>query len=135
MSSWDTNPKCNFYASHWELICQKKWNPGTSEISTLLEIALWTHFHAWYGTKTTMLFSPTDAEASWSLLPNSVPLLSVSVQPENTYSCTLKATGQVWESWKSITINTKPVSTDLTIKSDSVLTNPTGKDEVWAWLM
>ena len=29
----------------------------------------------------------------------------------------------------------KPVSTDLTIKPDSVLTNPVGKDGVQNWLM
>ena len=42
-------------------------------------------------------------EASWSLLPSSVSLLSGStVQPENTYSCILKVTGQVWENQKRI---------------------------------
>ena len=40
-------------------------------------------------------------EASWSLLPSLVSLLSGgTVQPENTYSCILKVTGQVWESQK-----------------------------------
>ena len=29
----------------------------------------------------------------------------------------------------------KPVSTDLTVKSDSILINPIGKDGVWGWLM
>ena len=29
----------------------------------------------------------------------------------------------------------KPVSTDLTMKSDSVLTNPTGIDVLWGWSM
>ena len=52
-----------------------------------------------HGTKTTPVFLPADGEASWSLLPSSVSLLSGStVQPENTYSCILKVTGQVWES-------------------------------------
>ena len=92
-----------------------------------------------HGTKTTPVFSPADGEASWSLLPSSVSLLSGgTVQPENTYSCILKVTGQVWEAKKRISItlikaNTsihlpKPVSTDVTIKPDSVLTNPIGKD-------
>ena len=97
-----------------------------------------------HGTKTTPVFLPADGEASWSLLPSSVSLLSDStVQPENTYSCILKVTGQVWESQKRIS-NTlitattsvhlpKPVSTDLTIKPDSVLTNPVGKDGVQSW--
>ena len=100
-----------------------------------------------HGTKTTPVFLPADGEASWSLLPSSVSLLSGgTVQPENTYSCILKVTGQVWESQKkrtSITLITattsvhlpKPVSTDLTIKPDSVLTNPIGKDGVRSWSM
>ena len=49
-----------------------------------------------HGTKTTLVFLPADGEASWSLLPSSVSLLSGStVQPENTYSSILKVTGQV----------------------------------------
>ena len=80
-----------------------------------------------HGTKTTPVFLPADGEASWSLLPSSVSLLSGgTVQPENTYFCILKVTGQVWESQKRISINTdhsyatkvhfpKPVSTDLAI--------------------
>ena len=94
-----------------------------------------------HGTKTTPVFLPADGEASWLLLPSSVSLLSGgTVQPENTYSCILKVTGQVWESQKRISITLitattsvhlpKPVSTDLTIKPDSVLTNPMGKDGV-----
>ena len=48
------------------------------------------------GTETTPVFSPADGEASWSLLTSSVSLPSGStVQPENTYSCILKVTGQV----------------------------------------
>ena len=49
-----------------------------------------------YGTKTTPVFLPPDGEASWSLLPSSVSLLSGStVQAENTYFCILKVTGQI----------------------------------------
>ena len=60
-----------------------------------------------HGTKTTPVFLPADGEASWSLLPSSVSLLSGgTVQPENTYSSILKATGQVWESQKRTSINT-----------------------------
>ena len=97
-----------------------------------------------HGTKTTPVFLPADGEASWLLLPSLVSLLSDgTVQPENTYSCILKVTGQVRESQKRISINTattsihlpKPVSADLTIKPDSVLTNPIGKDGVQSWLM
>ena len=44
-----------------------------------------------YGTKTTPVFLPADEEASWSLLPSSVSLLSGgTVQLENTYSSILK---------------------------------------------
>ena len=54
-----------------------------------------------HGTKTTLAFLTTDGEASSSLLPSSVSLLSGgTMQPENTYSCILKVTGQVWESQK-----------------------------------
>ena len=99
-----------------------------------------------HGTKTSPVFLPADGEASWSLLPSLVSLLSGStMQPESTYSCILKVTGQVWESQKrtSITLITattsvhlpKPVSTDLTIKLDSVLTNLIGKDGVRSWSM
>ena len=57
------------------------------------------------GTKTTPVFLTADGEASWSLLPSSVPLLSGStVQPENIYSCILKVTGQIGESQKRISI-------------------------------
>ena len=53
-----------------------------------------------YGIKTTPVFLP-DGEASWSLLPSLVSLLSsATVQPENIYSRILKVTGQVWESLK-----------------------------------
>ena len=95
-----------------------------------------------HGTKTTLVFLPVDGEASWSLLPSSVSLLTGStVQPENTYSCILKVTGDRSEKAKKriastlITATTsihlpKPLSTDLTIKSDSVLSNPIGKDGV-----
>ena len=49
-----------------------------------------------HGTKTTSVFLPSDGEASWLLLPDLVSLLSGStMQPENTYSCILKVTGQV----------------------------------------
>ena len=99
-----------------------------------------------YGTKTTPVFSPADGEASSSLLPSSVSLLSGgTVQPENTYSHILKEAGQARESQKRISINInpsyhqrsspKPVSTDLTIKAGSVLTNPIGKDGMRSWSM
>ena len=49
-----------------------------------------------YGTKTTLVFLPADGEAYWSLLRGLVFLLSGgTMQPENTYSCIIKMTGQV----------------------------------------
>ena len=43
-----------------------------------------------------LVFLSADGEAAWLLLPSSVFLLSGgTVQPENTYSSILKATGQV----------------------------------------
>ena len=96
-----------FCEPHWELIYHSKWHPVTSEIFTPSETAVGTHFHVWHGTKTTPVFLPADREVSWSLLPSSASLLSGSrVQPENTYSCILKVTGQVWKSQKRISINT-----------------------------
>ena len=106
MSSFNTNPWSNFCDPHWELINRNKWHPGTSEISTPLEIAVNTSMRE-HGTKTTPVFLLADGEASWLQLPSSVSLLSGgTVQLENTYSCILKVTGQVWESQKRISIDT-----------------------------
>ena len=60
-----------------------------------------------HDTKTTPVFSNAYREASWSLLSSLFSLLSSGiVQPENTYSCILKMTGQVWKCQKKISINT-----------------------------
>ena len=65
------------------------------------------HLHVQYGAKTISVFLAADGEACGLLLPSSVSLLSGgTVQPENTYFCILKVTGQVWESQKRISINT-----------------------------
>ena len=56
-----------------------------------------------HGTKTETLFLPADGEASWLLLLSSP---SDTVQPENTYSCVLKVTGQVCKSQRRISIKT-----------------------------
>ena len=107
VSSWGTNPSSAFCDPYWKLIYHNKWHPGTSEISTPLEIAVGTHFHARHGIKTIPVFLPADGEASWLLLSSSASLLSGgTVQSENTYSCILKVTGQVSESQKRIKINT-----------------------------
>ena len=60
------------------------------------EIAIGRHFHVGHGTKPVLVLLPCDGEASWLLLPSWVSLLSVGImQPENTYSCILKVTGEV----------------------------------------
>ena len=107
MSSLDTNPWSIFCDLHWKLICRNKWHPGTPEISTPLEVVVGcTSMHE-HSTKTTPVFLPADEEAYWFLLPSSVSLLSGgTVQPQNTYPCILKVTGQVWESQKRVSINT-----------------------------
>ena len=134
MSSWDTNPWSNFCNPYWELAGHNKWHKGTSEISTPLKIATEIHFHASHALKLPHYLSLLT-EKPLGLLLSLVSLLSGgTMQPENIYSCILMVTGQVWESQKRIRIKTthnyyqcfltKPISTDLTKKSDSVLTNP-----------
>ena len=59
-------------------------------------IALQRYIHEQHDSKTNPVFLPADGEASWSLLPSLVSLLSGgTMQPEQTYSCILKVTGQV----------------------------------------
>ena len=119
--------------------------PRDVKISTSLEIAIGIHFHEQHGTKTTLVFLIADGEASWSLPPSSVSLLSGgTVHPENTYSCILKVTVQVWESQKRISINTNHsydqhstccVSLNYLTKPDSVLNKTIWKDRVWGYSM
>ena len=84
---------------------------------------------------------PVDGEAFWLLLLSLVSLLSGgTVQPENTYSCIPKGKAKKGQASTLITTTTrihlgKPVSADLTQKSDLVLTNPIGKDGVQDWSM
>ena len=52
----------------------------------LQEIAIGTHFHVGHGTKTTPVLLNANGEATWSLLPSLISLLSgCTVQPENAY--------------------------------------------------
>ena len=84
-------------------------------MSTTPGIASGTHFHVKYGTKTTLLFLPADAEAFLMLFSSSASLLSGStVQPQNTYSCILKVTGQARESQKRITLTSVKASHQCT---------------------
>ena len=96
--SWDTDSWSIFCDPHWELICCNKRHPGTSGLTTPPEISVGTNFCARHGTKTTPVFLSADGEASWSLLPNSVSLLSSGDTVQQT-------TGQIWESQKWISIN------------------------------
>ena len=60
VSTWNSDPWGNFCDPHWEVICSNKWHPGTLGIIAPLEIAVGTHFYAWHGTKTTMVFLSPD---------------------------------------------------------------------------
>ena len=98
-----------------------------------------------HGTKTTLVFLPADGEVYWSLPPSLVSLLSGgTVQPENRKypqgdrsGLRKPKKGLVSTLITAITSVhlPKPVSTDLTIKPDSALTNPIGKDGVRSWSM
>ena len=60
-----------------------------------------------HGIKTTPVFFSADGEAPWSLFLSSASLLSGgTAQPENTYSTIPKVTDQLWESQKTISMNT-----------------------------
>ena len=48
-------------------------------------MAVGPHFRMWHGTKTTLAFLPADGEASWSLLPSLVSLLSGSTLQPKTH--------------------------------------------------
>ena len=91
---YDTTLWSNFCDSHWEL-------PGRLEKSLPPEIAVAMHFHV----RTCHLNYPGIFTCWWRNLLVATSkfgaLLSGStVQPENTYSCILKVTSQVWESQK-----------------------------------
>ena len=60
------------------------------------------------GTKTTLVFLPTDGKSSSLLLASSIFLLSGGTgQQENMYSYILEVTDQIWESQKRISQSTK----------------------------
>ena len=89
-SSWNTNPWYSFCNPHWEFNYSNKWHLEKLE----------------HGTKSTPVFLPADGELSWLVLPILVSiLLGSTVQSQNTYSCILKVTSQVWESQNGIRIN------------------------------
>ena len=114
--------------------CHNKWHQGTLEVSTPQEVPVGTHFPGWHATKTTLVFVPGDGKASGLPLPSLVSLLSGdTVRQENTYSCIIRMTRQVWASQQRIGINinhsyhqgsSPKVSLDWSNNLDSVITNP-----------
>ena len=97
-----------------------------------------------HGTKITPVFLPAEGETSWLLLPSLVSLLSgCTVQPENTYSSRWQVRPAKAKKLLASTLIAATtsihlpnlVSTDLTMKPDSDLTNSIGKDGVRSWLM
>ena len=145
MSSWDTNPWITFCDPHQELICRNKRHPGTSNICTTGNCCRDTLPCANMALKLLQYF--------YLLMEKP---LSRYFQVRSPYyqaaQCSQKTPIQVSSRWQVrseeakkdklplITATTsvhlpKPVSTDLTIKPDSVITNPVGKDGVRSWSM
>ena len=143
MSSWDTNPWSNFCDPPWQLICCNKWHPRTSEISTQLEIAVRTHFHArtWHQNYPSIFTcwwrSLLVATLKFSLLAirqHSATRKHLLLSPQDDRSHLKKP--KKGQASKLITATTsihlpKPVSTDLAVKPDSVLTSRIGKTAIW----
>ena len=77
-----------------------------------------------HGTKTTPVFLPADGEAS--VTTSKFGLLTI-----RQHSATRR---HIFPYPQGVHLP-KPVSTDLTLKPDSVLTNPIGKDGVRSWSM
>ena len=118
MSSWGTNPWSDFCNPQWELIGHNKSHLGTSETSknsrrdTVLCVNMALKLPQYFCL---LVEKP--------LFPSLISILSRgTVQPENTYSCIVKVTRQVWESQKRVSINNhgcirihlpKPISTVL----------------------
>ena len=97
---WITYSYSNFCDPDWELICCKKWHPVTSTS----KIAIRKYFHARHGSKITPILLHVDGGASQSLSSISVPS-GDTAQPENSYSCILTGTSQVWVTQKILSIN------------------------------
>ena len=92
--------------------------------------------NSYWDTLPCAIFLPADGEASWSLLPDSISLLSSGkVQPENTYSCILMLKASPLITATSSVEFPRLVSSDLKIKLDLVLTNPIRKDRMQSWSM
>ena len=125
MSSCSTYPWSIYCDSHWELICCNKCHPGTSEIPTPPEITAETHFHLQHGIKNTLALLLADWEAFCSLVPSSVYYQTAKWNQNTPIPLSSRWQVRSEKAKKRRSINTlSPVSTDLTIKSDSVLMNP-----------
>ena len=137
LSSWATNPWSNFCVPHWELISRNKWHPETSETSTLPAVAAWAPLPMWKCTRTTPVFfwvkekpfdhyfqfcSPYYQEVQYNQETPITAFLRWKVNKKGYETTLCTATTYFYLS--------KPVSSYLTVKSDSVLTNLIGKDGV-----
>ena len=133
MSSWDTNPWSNFCDPHRELICHNKWHPGTSGIFTTSKIAVRTHYLLMekplgrYFHVQSLYYQGAQCKRKHLFLYPQGDRLGLRKPKKGLASTLITTTTSVHLP--------KSASTDLTIKSDSILTNPTGKDDVRGWSM
>ena len=144
MSSWDTNPWSNFWDPPWELICRIIIHTTGNSCRDALRCTNMALKVPWYFYL--LMEKPLSCYFQiWSLYYQAA-------------QCTQKT--PILLSWRwqirsekakkkkkkeRITINTnhsyheysfpQAVSTDLTVKPDSVLTNLVGKNGMWSWLI
>ena len=98
MRSWDTILEVTFVSLTENSSIMTNNTQGPWKYPT--KITVGTQFHVQHGTKTTPVCLPTDGEAFWFVFWSVSLLAGGTVQPENTYSCILKLTGQVLEDKK-----------------------------------
>ena len=133
MSSWDNNRWTNFCDAKWKLICRNKWHPRTSEISTPLEVAVGAHFHVRHGTTNTRVFLPIGCYFQLRSPYSEVAQCNqkTTIPTSSRRPVTFEKAKEEWASRLIIATTSiqppKSVSTDLTLKSDSILTSPIGK--------
>ena len=108
-----------------------------------MEIAVGTHFHVRDGTKATPMFLPADREAFGRYFWVQSQAAQCNQKTPIAISSWWQVRSEKGKKGEASTLTTAPssihlpksVSIDQTIKSDSVLTNPVGKDGVWDWSM
>ena len=118
---------------NWKLISRNKWHPRTTEISTPLEVAVGAHFHARHGTTNIRVFLPIgryfQLQSPYSEVAQCNQQAPIPISPRRPV--TFEKAKKEWTSRLIIaTTRIQPpklVSTDLTLKSDSILTSPIGK--------